>query len=105
MVLVILRLRTQDGGNIANLPDVFEVGQRAINAIQQHEVARVINQRMDSREHGRRSCFGKDKFRFSGHGGEMQGALLEANLFTFEEEDGYAGEKEKGGGQHDKLVA
>jgi hypothetical protein len=44
LVLVVFALRLEDGGHIAHAADVLQVGERAINAVQEHEIARVIHQ-------------------------------------------------------------
>lgn len=77
LVFIVFRLGAQNGGNVVHLADVLQIRQRAVNAIEQHEVARMVHERMDAGKDCGSRGFRENELRFGGNGGQRQRTLLE----------------------------
>jgi hypothetical protein len=76
LIFVVFTLRLKDGGDVAHAADVVQVGKRAINAVEEDEIAGVIDQAAHSIQHRFGGGFVEHEFAVLRHGGHIQSPPL-----------------------------
>ena len=105
LIFVVFALRLEDGGDVAHAADVVQIGERAINAVEQNEIAGVIDQAAHPFEHSLGRRFIENEVAVLRDGGQVQGPALQPQFWDFDQRNDYAPKKTERGGARGVEVA
>ena len=88
LVFVVFGLAGEDRGNVGKAADIVEVGEGAFDAVEENEMARVIDEAVEAFEDGAGGGFVEDEIGLLRDGGEFEGAALEFEFAGFDVERG-----------------